>query len=68
MEGLPNLSDEEVFKRMNKKELAVHYRRWTQRVERTATLISDLIEAFSGKLGADTMGVLLLDTDRIKEI
>lgn len=68
MEGLQNLSDEEVFKRINKKELALHCRRRTRGAERTATLISDLIEAFCGEHGADTMGVPLLDTDRMKEI
>ena len=68
MEGLPNLSDKEVFKRINKKELALHCHRRTRGAERTAALISDLIEAFSGEHGADTMGVPLLDTDRMKEI
>ena len=68
MEGLPNLSDKEVFKRINKKELALHCRRRTRGAERTAALISDLIEAFSGEHGADTMGIPLLDTDRMKEI
>ena len=68
MEGLPNLSDKEVFKRINKKELALHCHRRTRGAERTAALISDLIEAFNGEHGADTMGVPLLDTDRMKEI
>ena len=50
---------------VTKKELSTHVRRKTRGVQVTSMLISNLLEAFSGPQGTDTLGVPLLDSDRI---
>lgn len=57
-----------VFQAISKKSLARHCRRRTRGVEKTATLLLELIHVFSGDQGKDTLGVPLLDSDKIWEI
>ena len=60
--------DEDVIRNITKKELATHCRRKTRGVQETTTLIHDLLETFQGDQGRDTLGVPLLDGDRIWDI
>ncbi|KAK1156709.1 hypothetical protein AOXY_G25730 [Acipenser oxyrinchus oxyrinchus] len=62
------LTDAEVSSRISKKELALHCRRRTRGAEETARLLEELIETFDGEKGLDTMGIPLLDHDRIQAI
>lgn len=66
--GVLDPSDETIIHSITKKELAAHCRRKTRGVEATTTLIHDLLETFSGEQGCDTLGVPLLDPDRIWDI
>ena len=66
--GVRNPSDDDVIRHMTKKELATHCRRKTRGVEEMTQLIYDLLEAFQGDQGRDTLGVPLLDADRIWDI
>lgn len=66
--GIPEPSDETIIQSITKKELATHCRRKTRGVDETTSLIKDLLETFSGDQGCDTLGVPLLDPDRIWEI
>lgn len=66
--GVPSPSDEDIIKSLTKKELSRHVRRKTRGVQVTTMLISNLLEAFSGPQGNDTLGVPLLDSDRIWRI
>ena len=59
-----NPKDEDVMKYITKKELSLHVRRKTPGIPVITMLISNLLEAFSGQ-GNDTLGVPLLDCDRI---
>ena len=63
--SVQNSSDEDTVQRITKKELSLHVRRKTRRIQVTTVLISNLLEAFSGTQGNDTLGVPLLDCDRI---
>lgn len=63
--SVQNSSDEDTMQRITKKELSLHVRRKTRRIQVTTILISNLLEAFSGPQGNDTLGVPLLDCDRI---
>ena len=56
------------MKEISKKELALHVRRKTRGIQITTMLIANLLEAFSGPQGNDTLGVPLLDSDRIWSI
>ena len=58
-------SDEDIMRYVTKKELSTHVHRKTRGVQVTTMLISNLLEAFCGPLGTDTLGVPLLDSDRI---
>ena len=60
-----NPSDEDIMQHITKKELSLHVRRKTCGIQVTTILISNLLEAFSGPQGNDTLGVPLLDCDRI---
>ncbi|MGH0120698.1 UNVERIFIED_CONTAM: hypothetical protein FKN15_031627 [Acipenser sinensis] len=62
------LTDAEVSSRISKKELALHCRRRTRGAEETARLLEELIETFDSGKGLDTMGIPLLDHDRIQAI
>ena len=61
-------SEEDVLHRLTKNELALHCRRRTRGTEETTLLIQHLLEAFSGDQGLDTLGVPLLDKERIWHI
>ena len=63
-----NPSDEDIMKAIKKQELALHVRRKTRGIQITTMLIANLLEAFSGPQGNDTLGVPLLDSDRIWSI
>ncbi|XP_028513840.1 uncharacterized protein LOC114574708 [Exaiptasia diaphana] len=65
--GIINPTDDDVIKKITKKELALHCCRQTRGVEETERLYN-LLETLSGEQGSDTMGVPLLDSDRIWEI
>ena len=52
------------MKHITKKELSLHVRQKTPGIPVITMLISNLLEAFSGQ-GNDTLGVPLLDCDRI---
>ena len=58
-------SDEDIMQHITKKELSLHVRRKTRRIQVTTILISNLLEAFSGSQENDTLGVPLLDCDHI---
>ena len=53
------------MKHITKKELSLHVRRKTCRIQVTTILISKLLEAFSASQENDTLGVPLLDCDHI---
>ena len=57
-----------VFQTISKKSLARHCCRRTRGVEKTGTMLAELIQVFSGEQGKDTLGVPLLDNDKIWEI
>ena len=54
--SVQNSSDEDTMQRITKKELSLHVRRKTSRIQVTTILISNLLEAFSGPQGNDTLG------------
>ena len=56
------------FHCITKKELALHCRRQTRGTAETARLIKELIDVFSSDKGRDTMGIPLLNRDRIEQI
>ena len=60
------LSDADVLRRLSRKELALHCRRATRGVESTTTLLHELIACFDSDDGKDSLGVPLLDHDRIQ--
>ena len=66
--GVKDPSDEDVIKHISKKELATHCRRKTRGIKDTTQLIHDLLDTFQGEQGCDTLGVPLLDADRISDI
>lgn len=57
-----------VSQSISKKLLARHCRRRTRGVEKTSTMLFQLLDTFSGEQGKDTLGVPLLDADNIWEI
>ena len=63
-----NPSDEDFMKEITKPELALHVRRKTRGIQITTMLVANLLEAFSGPQGNDSLGVPLLDSDRIWSI
>lgn len=66
--GVKDPSDEDVIKHNSKKGLATHCRRKTPGIKDTNQLIHDLLHTFQGEQGCDTLGVPLLDADRIWDI
>jgi hypothetical protein len=60
-------SEDDVIRRISRKEMALHCKRTTRGQDVTARLLKDLIEAFDGEQGKDVMGIRLLDHDRIWE-
>ena len=63
--SVQNPSDEDIMQHITKKELSLHVRRKTCGIQVTTILISNLLQAFSGPQGNVTLGVPLLDCDRI---
>ena len=66
--GVSDPSEETIIKNITKKELATHCLRETRGEEETTNLIHGLLETFSSEQGCDTLGVPLLDADRIWDI
>ena len=63
-----HISGEAVTARITRRELARHCRRRTRGVEETTRLIGSLISLFDSASGKDTLGVPLLDHQRIQHI
>lgn len=61
-------SDEDIMKAITKQVLALHVRRKTRGIQITTMLIANPLEASSGPQGNETLGVPLLDSDRIWSI
>ena len=61
-------SDEDIMKEITKQDLCLHVRRKTCGTQVTTMLIANLLEAFSGLQGNGTLGVPLLDSNRILSI
>ncbi|KAL2080702.1 hypothetical protein ACEWY4_024495 [Coilia grayii] len=67
-QGMSFPSDAGVWRHVSRKEMALHCRRRTRGAAETERLIGDLLEIFGGDWGRDTMGIPLLDRDRIQAI
>ena len=61
-------TDEDIMQHLSRRELQLHVRRQTRGVDVTTALVEELIEVFSGTQGTDTLGVPLLDCDKIRTI
>lgn len=66
--GMVGLKDEDVLRLLTKRELVLHCRRRTRGAAETEQLIGGLIETFDSPKGHDTLGIPLLDHDRIQAI
>lgn len=66
-ELIPDPSEEDVLKRLTKKELSLHCQRTTRGAEEITRYIQELLEAFTCDQGLDTLGTPLLDKERIWE-
>lgn len=62
------VSDKAVSARITRRELALHCRRRTRGLEETTRLIGTMIDRFDSADGKDTLGVPLLDHERIQQI
>ncbi|CAM4568810.1 unnamed protein product [Leuciscus chuanchicus] len=62
------ISEKAVRARINRRELALHCRRRTRGEEETTILIGKLIDQFDSVDGKDTLGVPLLNHERIQQI
>ncbi|XP_062340201.1 uncharacterized protein LOC134038681 [Osmerus eperlanus] len=67
-QGMVGLTDGEVFSRVSKKEMGRHCRRRTRGAAETELRLIDLLEAFGGEKGLDTLGIPILDSSRIQAI
>jgi len=67
-EHILNPSDEDAKKRISREEVALHCRQTTGGVAETTSLIAYLAEAFDGEKGHDTLGVPLINGERMREI
>ncbi|KAL1274695.1 hypothetical protein QQF64_027509 [Cirrhinus molitorella] len=63
-----HISERAISARITRRELALHCRRRTRGVEETTRLIGALIDLFDSAEGKDTLGVPLLDHERIQQI
>ncbi|XP_057189356.1 uncharacterized protein LOC130554003 [Triplophysa rosa] len=61
-------SHDDVLRRRSKNELALHCKRKTCGTTETVDLITQLIQSFEGERGRDTLGVSLINSDRMSEI
>ncbi|KAJ8364716.1 hypothetical protein SKAU_G00135470 [Synaphobranchus kaupii] len=66
--GEASLTKREVLMSLTKRELALHCRRRTRGAAATERLVGELIETFDCEKGHDTLGIPLLDHDRIQAI
>ena len=62
------LSDEDIIKRIGRKEMARHCRRVTRGTAETTQRIGDLLASLDGEAGKDTLGVPHFDSDKIWSI
>ncbi|XP_051250176.1 uncharacterized protein LOC127359896 [Dicentrarchus labrax] len=67
-QGMTFSSDAGVWRHVSRRDMAIHCRRRTRGAAETERLIGDLLETFGGANGRDTMGIPLLDQDRIQAI
>ncbi|XP_078805338.1 uncharacterized protein LOC110014613 [Oryzias latipes] len=65
---LTNPSDADVLRSISRSELALHCRRTTRGSQETLALIKSLIQAFDGDNGRDTLGVPLINSERMAGI
>ena len=61
-------SDVDVLHRISRSEIALNCRRTTRGEKETITLITELLSAFDGDTGKDTLAVPLLKTQRMRDI
>lgn len=66
-ELLYRLSDDDALARVSRKEMERHCRRRTRGVEVTTRLIEELLSSFEAERGGDTMGVQLLNAEKMAE-
>ena len=66
--GIPNPSGDDVVRAITRAELQLHCRRRTRSADDIENNISSLIETFSGDEGNNTLGVCLLDKEKIDAI
>ncbi|CAM4567614.1 unnamed protein product [Leuciscus chuanchicus] len=67
-QGWPVLSDEDVIKHLTREELALHCRRRTCGEETTILLLERLLTELLSSKGKDSLGVPLLDRERMEHI
>ncbi|MEQ2207640.1 hypothetical protein XENOCAPTIV_016174 [Xenoophorus captivus] len=66
--GVGPVSEKALDQMISRKELALHCRKRTRGVEETARRIKALIDEMDSEKGRDTLGVPLLDHERIQQI
>ncbi|XP_057697338.1 uncharacterized protein LOC130919002 [Corythoichthys intestinalis] len=66
--GAGPVSEKALDKLISRKELALHCRKRTRGVEETTRRIKSLIDEMDSEKGRDTLGVPLLDHERIQQI
>ena len=64
-EGLQNISPAMLGKKITRNEMALHCRRRTRGAAETTRLITELVKRLDSDKGRDTLGVPLLDSDKI---
>ncbi|XP_060927146.1 uncharacterized protein LOC133001557 [Limanda limanda] len=67
-EGVPGITDKMVDLQITKGELAMHCRRQTRGEQKTITSIECLLNELMGVKGKDSLGVPLLDKERMQHI
>lgn len=67
-QGWPSLADEDVNKHLTRQELALHCRRRTHGKESTILLLEHLFAELLSSKGNDSLGVPLLDRERMEHI
>ncbi|XP_059361668.1 uncharacterized protein LOC132099242 [Carassius carassius] len=67
-QGWPALTDEDVNKHLTREELALHCRRRTRGEETTMLLLEQLLTELLSSKGNDSLGVPLLDPERMEHI
>ncbi|XP_057214898.1 uncharacterized protein LOC130569327 [Triplophysa rosa] len=67
-QGWPALTDEDVDKHLKREELALHCRRRTRGEETTILLLERLLVELLSSKGNDSLGVPLLDRERMEHI